>query len=138
MRIRRRYSFREYLNPRVLTMTALGFSSGLPFLLVGNTFGLLAARRRHHAEGDRHSSPGSVSPIRCNLPGRRLLDRVPALKMLGQRRGWMLLSQIIIAAGLLAMAFVGTQHGLAVLGACALAGGICVRHPRHRHLRLAN
>ena len=36
---RRRYSFREYLNPRVLTMTVLGFSSGLPFLLVGNTFG---------------------------------------------------------------------------------------------------
>ena len=31
--------FRDYLNRRVLTMLALGFSSGLPFLLVGNTFG---------------------------------------------------------------------------------------------------
>ena len=36
---RRRYSFREYLSPRVLSMLALGFSSGLPFLMVGNTFG---------------------------------------------------------------------------------------------------
>ena len=36
---RRRYKFRDYLNPRVLTMVALGFSSGLPFNLVGNTLG---------------------------------------------------------------------------------------------------
>ena len=36
---RRRYRFRDYLAPKVLVMLALGFSSGLPFLLVGNTFG---------------------------------------------------------------------------------------------------
>ena len=36
---RRSYSFREYLNSKTLTMTVLGFSSGLPFVLVGNTFG---------------------------------------------------------------------------------------------------
>ena len=36
---RKRYSLRDYLNARVLVMLALGFSSGLPFLLVGNTFG---------------------------------------------------------------------------------------------------
>ena len=36
---RRRYQFRDYLSPRVLTMLALGFSSGLPFNLVGNTLG---------------------------------------------------------------------------------------------------
>ena len=32
-------SFRDYLSPSVLTMLALGFSSGLPFPLVGNTLG---------------------------------------------------------------------------------------------------
>ena len=36
---RRRYQFRDYLAPKVLVMLALGFSSGLPFVLVGNTFG---------------------------------------------------------------------------------------------------
>ena len=36
---KRRYRFRDYLSPKVLVMLALGFSSGLPFLLVGNTFG---------------------------------------------------------------------------------------------------
>src|SRR6185437_3156960 len=35
---RRRYSLKDYLNPRVRLMLVLGFSSGLPFMLVGNTF----------------------------------------------------------------------------------------------------
>src|SRR6201987_5612502 len=29
----------DYLRPKTLSMLLLGFSSGLPFLLVGNTFG---------------------------------------------------------------------------------------------------
>jgi len=29
----------DYLRPKTLAMLLLGFSSGLPFLLVGNTFG---------------------------------------------------------------------------------------------------
>ena len=29
----------DYLRPKTLTMLLLGFSSGLPFFLVGNTFG---------------------------------------------------------------------------------------------------
>ena len=33
-----------YSNPRMLAMLALGFSSGLPFLLTGATLELLAAR----------------------------------------------------------------------------------------------
>ena len=36
---RRRYHVRDYLSARVLTMLALGFSSGLPFNMVGNTLG---------------------------------------------------------------------------------------------------
>ena len=36
---RSRASFKSYLQPRVLVMLALGFSSGLPFLLTGNTLG---------------------------------------------------------------------------------------------------
>ena len=31
--------FADYLRPKTLAMLVLGFSSGLPFLLVGNTFG---------------------------------------------------------------------------------------------------
>lgn len=116
---RRRYQFREYLNPKVLVMLALGFSSGLPFLLVGNTFGLWLR--------DEHTSLKAIGFISwvgiaysLQFAWAPLIDRVPALKFLGQRRGWLLASQIAIAAGLFAMAFLGTSHGLTALGIAAL------------------
>jgi MFS transporter, PAT family, beta-lactamase induction signal transducer AmpG len=116
---RRNYSFREYLSPRVLTMLALGFSSGLPFLLVGNTFGFWL-----RDEGTTLKAIGFISWVgltySLQFVWAPLLDRVPVLKILGQRRGWMVLSQIFIAIGLFAMAFVGTRYGLGILGACAL------------------
>jgi PAT family beta-lactamase induction signal transducer AmpG len=116
---RKRYTFRDYLSPRVLTMLALGFSSGLPFLLVGNTFGFWLSD-----EGTTLKAIGFLSWVgiaySLQFLWSPLLDRVPALKFLGQRRGWMVLSQVFTALGLFAMAFVGTRHGLTVLGACAL------------------
>jgi PAT family beta-lactamase induction signal transducer AmpG len=116
---RRKYSVREYLNAKVLTMTALGFSSGLPFLLVGNTFGFWL-----RDEGTTLKAIGFISWVgiaySLQFVWAPLLDRVPALKILGQRRGWMLLSQIATAAGLFAMAALGTRYGLAALGTAAL------------------
>ncbi|HEY2011051.1 MAG TPA: hypothetical protein VGH23_18825 [Rhizomicrobium sp.] len=116
---RRRYQFRDYLSPKVLVMLALGFSSGLPFLLVGNTFGFWLR--------DEHTSLKAIGFISwvglaysLQFAWAPLLDRVPALKMLGQRRGWLLASQVVIAAGLFAMAFLGTRYGLTALGIAAL------------------
>lgn len=116
---RRTYSFREYWSPRVLTMLALGFSSGLPFLLVGNTFGFWL-----RDEGTTLKAIGFISWVgitySLQFVWAPLLDRVPVLKILGQRRGWMLLSQVFVAIGLFAMAFTGTRYGLGILGAWAL------------------
>jgi PAT family beta-lactamase induction signal transducer AmpG len=116
---RKHYGLRDYLNRRVLTMLALGFSSGLPFLLVGNTFGFWLA--------DEHIALKAIGFISWvglaytwQFAWAPLVDRVPALMFLGQRRGWLFLSQIFVALGLFAMAYVGTAHGLWVLGACAL------------------
>ena len=87
---RRRYPFRDYLSPRVLTMLALGFSSGLPFLLVGNTFGYWL-----RDEGIPRSRPSAFISwvgIAYSLKflWAPLLDRlgVPVLGALGRRRGW--------------------------------------------------
>lgn len=118
---RRRYSFRDYLNPRVLVMLALGFSSGLPFLLVGNTFGYWL-----RDEGTALSAIGFLSWVGIAYSLKFLwapiLDRVaaPGLARLGRRRGWIVLMQLVIGAGLVAMAVSGTGHGLAWLGVCAL------------------
>src|SRR5882757_3620098 len=116
---RRSYGFHDYLSPRVQLMLALGFSSGLPFLLVGNTFAFWL-----RDEGTTLKAIGFISWVgiaySLQFAWSPLLDRVPALKFLGQRRGWMVLSQVFTALGLFAMAMVGTSHGLTVLGACAL------------------
>ena len=116
---RKRHTFKDYLSPRVLVMLALGFSSGLPFLLVGNTFGFWL-----RDEGTTLKAIGFISWVgiaySLQFAWSPLLDRVPTLKFLGQRRGWMVLSQVLTAVGLIAMAMVGTSHGLTVLGACAL------------------
>jgi len=116
---RRRYQFRDYLAPKVLVMLALGFSSGLPFLLVGNTMGFWL-----RDEGTALKAIGFISWVgiaySLQWAWGPFLDRVPVLKFLGQRRGWMLLTQVFLAIALLAMAVIGLNHGLVVLGALAL------------------
>ena len=117
---RRRYSFRDYLNRRVLTMLALGFSSGLPFLLVANTFGYWLR--------DEHIALSAISfmswvgfAYTLKFLWAPVLDRIKpvGLAVLGLRRSWIALMQIVIALGLVAMALTGTAD-LVKLGACAL------------------
>lgn len=118
---RRRYTFRDYLNPRVLTMLALGFSSGLPFLLVANTFGYWL-----RDEGIALSAISFLSWVgfaySLKFLWAPLLDRldVAGLARLGRRRSWMFATQLVIGCGLVAMAIIGTGHGLVQLGICAL------------------
>jgi PAT family beta-lactamase induction signal transducer AmpG len=110
-----------YLRPRVLVMLVLGFSSGLPFLLVGNTFGFWL-----RDEGTTLAAIGFLSWVgiaySLKFLWAPLIDRVnaPLLGWLGRRRGWMALAQIIVGISLIAMALVGTKMGLGLLGAFAL------------------
>jgi PAT family beta-lactamase induction signal transducer AmpG len=118
---RSRASFKSYLQPRVLVMLALGFSSGLPFLLTGNTLGYwlrdegtsLAAITFISWVGLAYSLKFLWAPI---------IDRTspPLLGRLGRRRSWMLLSQAILAAGILLMALETRADNLILVGALAL------------------
>jgi PAT family beta-lactamase induction signal transducer AmpG len=118
---RKRYQFRDYMNRRVVTMLALGFSSGLPFALIGITFSYWL-RDEHIAL----SAIGFLSWVSfvysLKFLWAPLLDRldVPLLGRLGRRRGWIALMQIVVALSLIAMALSGTSHGLVQLGICAL------------------
>lgn len=115
-----RPGLRAYLRPRVLVMLALGFSSGLPLLLTGNTFGYWL-----RDEGTSLTAIGFISWV-ANTYSLKflwapLIDRAapPFLKRFGRRRGWMILSQIVTAAGLFAMAAWGLSGGLVLLGVFA-------------------
>jgi MFS transporter, PAT family, beta-lactamase induction signal transducer AmpG len=111
----------ELRQPKVAVMLALGFSSGLPFLLTANTFGYWL-----RDEGTSLIAIGFISWVgfayAFKVYWSPLVDRVdvPLLGRLGRRRGWMLLCQILVTIGLLGMAAVGMAGGLAVIGAFAL------------------
>ena len=108
-------------QPKVLVMLALGFSSGLPFLLTANTFGYWL-----RDEGTSLVAIGFISWVgfayAFKVYWSPLVDRldVPLLGRLGRRRGWMLLSQLLVAVGLVGMAMVGVSTGLVAIGAFAL------------------
>ncbi|VAW54688.1 AmpG permease [hydrothermal vent metagenome] len=106
-------------------MLFLGFSAGLPILLVFGTLSAWLSR-----SGINKSTIGYVSWVAL-LYGLKfiwspLVDRVqlPLLKkLLGQRRSWMLLAQVGIISGLLAMSFSdpNTQLSLLVYAAILVA-----------------
>jgi MFS transporter, PAT family, beta-lactamase induction signal transducer AmpG len=111
-------------RPKVGVMLALGFSSGLPFMLIGNTLGLWLAE-----DHIKLALIGFVSWIQLTYSVKfiwgAVVDRLPApvVGALGRRRGWMLITQIVVAAGLLGMAAVDPRSQLpAMIGFGLLAG----------------
>jgi MFS transporter, PAT family, beta-lactamase induction signal transducer AmpG len=109
-------------QPKVAVMLALGFSSGLPFFLIGNTLGYWL-----RDEGTALSAIGFLSWVGLAYSLKFLwapvIDRVdaPVFGRLGRRRGWMIVSQLFVAAGLLGLAAIGLKAGLATLGLLAVA-----------------
>jgi PAT family beta-lactamase induction signal transducer AmpG len=108
-------------QPKVAAMLMLGFSSGLPFFLTGNTLGYWL-----RDEGTALSAIGFLSWVGLAYSFKFLwapiIDRVdaPITGRLGRRRGWMVLTQMLVAIGLVGMSTVGLRAGLASIGALAL------------------
>jgi PAT family beta-lactamase induction signal transducer AmpG len=106
-----------YLRPESLRMLALGFSSGLPLLLV---LGTLSFRLRE--AGIDRSTIGHLSwaglAYGLKWVWSPLVDRLPLpilTRALGRRRSWLLLAQAAIVAGLLGMAWSDPGSGLSAL-----------------------
>jgi PAT family beta-lactamase induction signal transducer AmpG len=109
-----RQAFVLYLQPRPLTLLFLGFSSGLPLLLV---FGTLSFWLRE--AGVDRSTIGFVSWVALAYALKwvwaPLVDRLPVPLLaawLGRRRSWLLLAQVAVASGLAGMALVDPANDL--------------------------
>ncbi|WP_414655799.1 AmpG family muropeptide MFS transporter [Frateuria sp.] len=97
--------WRAFAQPAAGTMALLGFSSGLPFLLVAGTLAYwLKENGIKLADITMIASAGMTYALK--FLWAPLLDhwRLPGFARLGQRRGWLLFAQLCVAAGLLAMA----------------------------------
>ena len=116
-------TLRVYLEPASLRMLALGFSAGLPLLLV---LGTLSFRLRE--AGIDRSTIGYLSWVGLAYGFKwvwaPLVDRLPIpllTRWLGRRRSWLLLSQCLVVAGLVGMAVSDPRDALGPIVWCALA-----------------
>src|SRR3978361_1727750 len=106
-----RASWREglavYLQRRVLIVLLLGFSSGLPLALSGST--LRFWRRESHIDPETIGLFALVgTPYTIKFLWAPLVDAlsVPWLsKALGRRRGWLILSQLLLVAAIVLLGF---------------------------------
>ena len=116
-------TLRVYLEPASLRMLTLGFSAGLPLLLVLGTLSFWL----REAGVDR-TTIGYLSWVGLAYGFKwvwsPLVDRLPLpglTRWLGRRRSWLLLAQLLVAAGLVGMALNDPQQALAPMVWCALA-----------------
>jgi PAT family beta-lactamase induction signal transducer AmpG len=111
-----------YRHPRVLAMLFLGFSAGLPFMLV---FSTLSAWLRE--VGIERATIGMLSWVgiiySIKFFWAPVVDRLPLPvlgRLLGRRRSWMLVAQVGIAIGLFNMAHLNPVGHLGTMAALAL------------------
>ncbi|USD36846.1 MFS transporter [Ferrimonas sp. SCSIO 43195] len=127
-RLQQRFgAFSVYLHKRVLVLLALGFSSGLPLMLV---FGSLSFWLRE--AGIDRTTIGFLSWVAMAYTVKFLwapvVDRMPlplATRLFGRRRSWMLLSQLGLVLGLVGMASSDPTQNLTALVGFALMVALC-------------
>ncbi|MBP6902416.1 MAG: MFS transporter [Burkholderiaceae bacterium] len=106
---------------RGLVVAVLGFASGLPLALTGQ-----ALQAWLTLDGLDIATIGFLSlvglPYTFKFLWAPLMDRFePLAPWLGRRRGWLLITQLALAGGLLAMAAVSPKDGLQVFALLAVA-----------------
>jgi PAT family beta-lactamase induction signal transducer AmpG len=110
--------WRMLTERRVAVMLALGFSSGLPLLLVLGTFSARLAFSDIDVKTIGLFSYLAL-PYSLKFLWSPVVDKfdLPILApRLGRRRAWMVLSQLCVAAALTLMAFANPANHLALLG----------------------
>jgi MFS transporter, PAT family, beta-lactamase induction signal transducer AmpG len=110
-------SIREaFLQPSAWTLFFFGFASGLPFLLVAGTLAYWLKENNITLKDITMIASAGLA-YSFKFLWAPLVDRLrlPLIGRLGQRRSWLLLTQIVVMIGLMAMASVTpSQLGLFV------------------------
>lgn len=117
------HAFSPLLDRRFLTVFVLGFSSGFPWVLHGSVLTLWL-----QSEGLSRTEIGFIGAVTAvyalNWLWSPLIDglRLPVLyRLLGQRRSWIVFTQMLIVLAMLLMSQADPQMDLWWVGCCALA-----------------
>lgn len=108
-----RHSLQSFGHPRVITMLFLGFSAGLPLLLIFSSLSLWLREAGVERATVTFFSWAALG-YSFKFVWAPLVDRLPIpllTSRLGRRRGWMLLAQGSIIAAIAGMAFTDPAGG---------------------------
>ena len=107
-------SIKLFIHPRVITMLFLGFSAGVPILLIFSTLGLWL-NEAGVAKSTITFFSWAALGYSFKFVWAPLVDRLPLpvlTRSLGRRRSWMLVSQLAIMGAILLMSLVDPKAGV--------------------------
>src|SRR5580692_9293464 len=114
-----RHAVAAYTDRRVLQVLALGFASGLPFLLTYSTLSAWLS-----TVGVRRAAIGTFAlvgtPYAFKFLWAPLMDRVPPPLPLGRRRGWGITIQVLLMGAILGLGLCNPKHNLPQMAALAV------------------
>ena len=116
-------AYRSFLNPRVIALLFLGFSAGLPILLI---FSSLSIWLRDAGVSLKEVTFFSWAALGYSFKfiWAPLVDRIPIPflhQRLGRRRSWLLLSQLMVIAAICFLASNNPANGLLLVAVGAVA-----------------
>lgn len=118
-------AFTAFVHPRVITMLFLGFSSGLPYLLIFSTLSIWLREAGVERSTVTYFSWAALG-YSFKFVWAPLVDRLPfpALHhMLGRRRSWLIVSQLAVIASILWMGLTDPSQHLHIMAYAAVALG---------------
>lgn len=118
---------RHYFHPRMLGMLFLGFSAGLPLLLIFSSLSLWLREAGIDKSAVTYFSWAALG-YSFKFVWAPLVDKLPLpilATLLGQRRSWLLLSQIAVTSAIvfMAMSDPATEQGLKAMAIGAVMLG---------------
>ena len=117
------HSLRAFGHPRVITMLFLGFSAGIPLLLIFSSLSLWLREAGVERSAVTFFSWAALG-YSFKFVWAPLVDTLPIpllTRILGRRRGWMLLAQGAIIAAITGVALIDPDQGQTSLTMMALA-----------------
>jgi len=116
-------TLKSFLHPRVLTMLFLGFSAGVPILLIFSSLSLWLTEAGVEKSAVTFFSWAALG-YSFKFVWAPLVDRLPLpllTRWLGRRRGWLLVSQAAVIGALFWMALTDPGADVSALTIMALA-----------------
>ncbi len=106
-------SAKSFLHPRVITMLFLGFSAGIPLLLIFSSLSLWLIEAGVQRSTVTYFSWAALG-YSFKFLWAPLIDRLPVpvlTRLLGRRRAWLLVAQGLVICAIVLMAFIDPSQG---------------------------